>query len=154
MPILRRVRLIAAIVLICAIFLPLSECSKQPINSHPFGKSISERLFPRTNGDFSYQYGYEYVDLSIGGALAVLAFTWPLIFALFFRRRFRSRLRLFLQVLEVLLCAGTIYVIHALAFGDRWLYGLYVGVAAVAAFTCAGLASWFIDTRHGAKEGG
>jgi NADH:ubiquinone oxidoreductase subunit 6 (subunit J) len=112
---------------------------------------VSERLFPRTNSDFAYQYGYKNVDFSLSGVLPVLAFTWPLIFLFLARRRFGFRLRLFIQVLEVLVCCGTIYVIYAFTlsgFGARWLYGAYVGIIAVAVFTCAGLASWFVGTKE------
>ena len=146
-----KLRLIAAIVLVCSAFLPLSECTRSEKVSPPLRKSMSERLFPRTNPDFTYQYVYENIDLSFSGTLAVLAFTWPLIFLFLARRRFGFRLRLFLQVLEVLLCSGTIYLIYAFTlsgFGARWLYGAYVGIIAVAVFTCAGLASWFVGTKE------
>jgi hypothetical protein len=136
LPTLRKIRLIAAIVLVCAIFLPLSECSL-------------------LRNDYSRAYGYEYVYSSFGvifGVITVLAFSWPLIFVLFLRKRDRFRSQLFLQLLELLLCAGTIYWLNALAAGERWLYGFYLGVTAAAGFTAAGLAWWFFGRRGVAER--
>jgi hypothetical protein len=150
MPMLRRVRLIAAIVLVCAIVLPLSECQKGH-SYQPVKKTISNELFPQDNSDFLYYYGYEALGSPLGATLTGLAFAWPLIFLLSVRKRVGFRLRLSLQLLELLLCAGTIYWVHALTMGGRWLYGFYVSIIAVAVFTCAGLASWFIHTRDVAE---
>jgi hypothetical protein len=141
MPMLRKVRLISAIALLGAIVLPLSECQRSHIDK-PIPKSVSQQLFPRDNTDFLYFYAYKALGSPLGGGLTVLAFAWPLVFVLFVRRRLGSRSRFFFQLLEVLLCAGTIYCVKSLAIGDRWLYGAYVAVAAVSCFTCAGLASW------------
>ena len=143
---LRKVRLVAAIVLVCAFVLPLSECSRRESHSPPRPKSISQRLFPQTNAEFSYQYAYGFVGFSAPGAVTVLAFIWPLVFVLSVRRRFGPKLQWFLRVLEVLLCAGTIYWLDVLTlrgFGARWLYGAYVGVIAVAIFALVGVALWF-----------
>ena len=142
MAILRKVRLMAAIALVCAIALPLSECQKSHVNE-PGKKSLAQQLFPQDNGDFLYFYGYEALGSPLGGTMTVLAFAWPLTFFFFTRKNFGFRLRLFFQILEVLLCAGSIYWLRALTMGGRWLYGAYVGIAAVALFTGAGLASWF-----------
>jgi hypothetical protein len=78
--------------------------------------------------------------------MTVWACFWPLVFVLFLRHRVRFRVRLFLQLLEVFLCAGTIYWLDALAAGEKWLYGGYSGVIAAVGFTGAGLAQWFVET--------
>jgi hypothetical protein len=136
--VLRRVRFVAAILLIGALFLPLSECSL-------------------LRNDNSWGYGYEYIYSSVGvtvGAATVLAFFWPLIFVLLLRKRFGFRLRVFFQLLELLLCAGTIYWFNALAGGGKWLYGAYVGVVATVGFTCAGVVPWFVKTKSERQPGG
>ncbi len=136
MAILRRVRLFAAILLLLASVMPLSECSW-------------------THGDSSPGYGYEYA-YALGptvGALTVLAYIWPLVFAVLFRKQLSLRLRVLFQTFEVLLCAGSIYWIRELTCSGRWLYGAYISIGAVTAFTCAGLASWFerILTRRSSQ---
>jgi hypothetical protein len=154
-PMLHKVRLIAAIVLACAIFLPLSECSQGGTHSPPVSKSISQQLFPQTNADTTYQYAYRWLSFTWFGAVTALAFTWPLVLVLFVRRCIGSRWRWFFQVLELLLCAGTIYWLYILAlrgFGATWLYGAYIGVFAAGVFTCAGVVSWFVGRQHAAEE--
>jgi len=145
---LRKLRLTASIVLLCAVFLPLSECSQGENHSQPAQKSVAQRLYPQSNTDFSYQYGYRSIGFDTMGLLTVLAFGWPLAFALFVRRNLQPRMKWTFRILELLLCAGTIYWLDVLSFhsfGATWLYGEYVGVIAVAVFTCLGIAAWFVD---------
>ena len=152
MPMLRKLRLIAAIVLVCAIVLPLSECSQTGNSSVPVTTSISQQLFPRDNAKFTYWYGFEYLWHWFYGPITILAFAWPLMLLLSVRRRIGSRFRLFLQLLELLLCAGTIYWVNTLTQGGRWLYGAYASVISAAVFSFAGLASWFVGTKRVAEE--
>jgi hypothetical protein len=151
---LRKLRLTAAVILVCAVFLPLSECSQgpdHPSTSRP--KTVTERLHPQTTTEFSYQYGYQAIHLDPAGLFTVIAFGWPLAFILFVRRKFGPRMRWFCRILELLLCAGTIYWLNVLSFhsfGATWLYGAYIGVIAVVVFTCLGIASWFVETPSAA----
>jgi hypothetical protein len=145
---IRKLRLTAAIVLLCAVFLPLSECSQSENHLLTAQKSVAQRLYPQTNTDFSYQYGYHFIGFDLMGLLTVLAFGWPLAFALFVRRNLGPRTKWTFRILDLLLCVGTIYWLDVLSyhsFGATWLYGEYVGVIAVAVFTCLGIAAWFVD---------
>jgi hypothetical protein len=135
MAILRKLRLVAAIGLICASVLPLSECSRRENHLLPIDRSISHQLFPQTNADFGYPYAYQMVDFSASGIVTVMAFIWPFLLILAARRWSGPRMRWVLQVLELLLCAGTIYWVNTLTLGGRWLYGAYVGVSAAILFT-------------------
>lgn len=147
---IRKFRLTVAIVLLCAVFLPLSECSQGENHSQVAQKSVAQRLYPQTNTDFSYQYGYRSIGFDLMGLFTLLAFGWPLAFALFVRRNLRPRMKWTFRILELLLCAGTIYWLDILSFrsfGATWLYGEYVGVIAVAVFTCLGIAAWFVDRQ-------
>jgi hypothetical protein len=146
---IRRLRLTGAIVLVCAIFLPLSECSQG--ENHPqtaAQKSVAQRLYPQSNAEFSYQYGFRSIGFDTMGLFTILAFGWPLAFALFVRRNLRPRMKWTFRILELLLCAGSIYWLNVLSFhsfGATWLYGAYIGVIAVSVFTCLGIAAWFVD---------
>jgi hypothetical protein len=142
----RRLRLGAAIVLLGAAFLPLSECSRRETHPPPAPTTIAQKLFPQTNPDFAYQYGFRSIELSVAGVLTVVAFVWPLLFVLFIDKRRGSRLRRTFLVIELLLCAGTLYWVHAIMFGGTWLYGAYIVLGAVVLFAYTTLAS-FLCTR-------
>ncbi len=145
---LRKLRLTAAIVLLCAIFLPLSECSQGPNHQQTVQKSVAQRLYPQSNPEFSYQYGYRSIDFDLAGLFTTIAFGWPLAFLLLVRRNLRPRMKWTFRAIEVLLCVGSIYWLNVLSFhsfGATWLYGAYIGVIAVTMFTCLGIAAWFSD---------
>jgi hypothetical protein len=145
---LRKLRLTAALILLCAIFLPLSECSQGPNHPPTTQKSVAQRLYPQTNAEFSYQYGYRSIGFDLMGLFTALAFGWPLAFALLVRRNLRPRAKWTFRILELLLCGGSIYWLDILSFhsfGATWLYGTYIGTVAVALFTCLGIVSWFVE---------
>jgi hypothetical protein len=139
---LRTIRLSMAIVLICAIFLPLSQCSQHGNDSAPTPQALSHarHFFPRSDTDYQYQYGVKDLDFSVGGVLTLIAFVWPLVFAIW-SRRFGQPPRFWwiFYGAELLLCAGTIYLVGALTLGGRWLYGAYVGEAAISIYACTSL---------------
>ncbi len=142
---LRKVRLIASLVLLCAVFLPLSECSQGADHSQTGPKSFGQKLYPQSTSDVSYQYAYRSLGLDGFTAFTIVAFTWPAVFLLFSRRPGSARKRWILRVFEVLLCAGSVYWVNVLtyhSFGATWLYGGYIAVAAVFIFTLAGVVSW------------
>jgi hypothetical protein len=146
MSILQKIRLGAAIVLFCAIFLPLSQCSSQKGGTKtPQALAHAGHLFPRSDKDFRYQYAIKEIDFSLGGALTLIAFVWPLAFAIWSRK---SRLRRFWWIFytgELLLCAGTANSIYALTqefVGEvRWLYGFYVAETTTAIYATTTLIS-------------
>jgi L-lactate permease len=140
---IRRLRVGAAIVLLGAVFLPLSECSRRENHPPPNPTTVGQKLFPQTNPDFAYQYAFRVIDFSVAGVLTVVAFVWPLLFVLVVDQRRGSRLRRTFLVIELLLCAGTLYWAHAIMLGGTWMYGAYLVLAAVVLFGCTTLASFF-----------
>jgi hypothetical protein len=149
---LRKLRLTAAVVLVSAIFLPLSECSKSDNHPPVVSKSFSETLFPQTNADFSYQYGFRYINFTVLGIVTLLAFVWPLLFVVFADKRTSLRARRVLSLLELLLCAGSLYWVHAIMLEGRWLYGAYIVLAAIAVFAGSGLFLALIHRRNNAQR--
>ncbi|MBA3963869.1 MAG: hypothetical protein H0X40_18485 [Chthoniobacterales bacterium] len=145
---LRKIRFAAAIVLLGAIFLPLSECERGGHHARPSTKTIAQRFFPQTNEAFTYEYGCRHIGFTVSGGLTLLAFAWPLISLLAVRKPVRFPLRLGLQLLELLLCAGTIYWLNILTMGGRWLYGIWVALTAVLCFTTVGFAAFFVRPRE------
>ena len=117
----------AAVLLLCAAFLPLSQCSYSKTPAPTL-----QALFPRSDSEVQYNYAVTWVNFSTSGALTLLAFTWPLLFVGLFRRSGKSRTGWLATAPELLLCAGTLYWIYVMtAFRDRLLYGTYVAVLAV-----------------------
>ena len=150
MSILQKIRLGAAIILVCAIFLPLSQCSFHDypgdINT-PQALAHARHLFPRGDNDFQYYYGIEYLQAAlvspkgntVNGALTLIAFLWPLAFAIWSRKSTLPRFWWIFRSGELLLCAGTAYWVYTLTVGGRWLYGFYVAEAAIAIYACTTL---------------
>jgi hypothetical protein len=131
--------LAAAVVLICAIFLPLSQCAGPKTNVwSPAAFAHSRHLFPQNDGDYLYQYASNFVrdgfanpkDNGLIAAVTLIAFLWPLGFAIWSRI---SRFPRFWWI-ELLLCAGTAYWIWALRMRGRSLYGFYVAEGAIAIY--------------------
>lgn len=144
MSILQKIRFGAAIVLICAIFLPLSQCSQHGDGEAlktPQALAHARHFFPTSDKDFAYEYGIKDLDLSLRGVLTLVAFVWPLGFAIWGLRLERSRFLWIFYTAELLLCAGTIYWVTALTLGGRWLYGAYVAEVAIGIFAIASLIS-------------
>jgi hypothetical protein len=158
MTILQKIRLGAAIVLICAIFLPLSQCSRSGDKNDswsPRAFAHSRHFFPQDGDGFEYQYAVKNLtagftnpkEYGVSLLLTLTAFLWPLGFAIWSRKSKLSRFWWIFYSAELLLCAGTGYSVYALALGRgvRWLYGFYVAEGAVAIY--AGTALILIANR-------
>ena len=134
MSILRKIRVAAVVVSLCAIFLPLSECSRhEHAQLPPARKSLFQQVFPRDNDDFVYQYASGVVKFSTwqAGGFALLALLWP-VAALILDKKLRERRFVWiLYLIELLLCAGSVYWLYCFTAMGRWLYGAYVVCAAM-----------------------
>jgi NADH:ubiquinone oxidoreductase subunit K len=142
---LPKIRLAAAVIILLSIFLPISECQRRD-NAIPKPKSFSQQLFPQSNADFEYQYGYRQIGFTLVGILTIVAFGWPLACLLLLERR--RRILRFLLPIEILLCAGTLYWVHAISFGGRYLYGACVAAIAVITFAIATAMVWWADRQE------
>ena len=132
MPSARKIRRFAAVLLLCAAFLPLGQCSRYSGAPPPRPTTILQWMFPRDDSAWHYDYAVKWVDFSFGGALTVLAFVWPLLFIVLFRWVEKPRRLWLLRTLELLLCAGTVYWTYLLlGFDEHWLYGAYVTLLAI-----------------------
>jgi hypothetical protein len=142
MALMQKIRMVAAIVLLGAIFLPLSQCSQHGANSSPPTSQAlahSHHLFPRSDNDFEYEYGIRELGFSWRGLLTLVAFAWPLAFLIWSQRLEQTRFLWILYVAELFLCAGTVYWLGALTMGGRWLYGAYIVVGATAVYALSAL---------------
>lgn len=150
MSILQRIRLIAAIVLVVAIFLPLSECSRTENKTiEPPRHTIAQWFFPRDNENFSYSYVVGVIRASSwqAGTFGSVALLWPLAAFLFDRKLARKRFGWLIYILELALCFGTIYWLWLFTAMGRWLYGAYVVAVAAGIFACATLILLVLSIR-------
>ena len=145
-----KIRLAVAIVLVCAIFLPLSQCHNNGVAlPTPEALAHARHFFPQDGGGFQYYYGIEYLqaafmspkDLGLNGALTLIAFVWPLAFAIWSRKSKLPRFWWISYTGELLLCAGTGYWVYVLTLSGRWLYGFYVAEGAIAIYASTTLIS-------------
>ncbi len=117
---------IAAVLLAISFFLPLAKCSA-PV---PPAGEVQEKVV-----EVTYAYS-EYEWPSIEAFLAVLAFSWPLVFAILWPGKGRIRIR----ITEVMLCAGSGWLV----FGLLWLRDLLIGgVVAVIALAVYAIATLY-----------
>jgi hypothetical protein len=113
---LRPLRLGAAMAMVCAFCLPLSECSSGNLPYESPGT-----YYPNTR-----RYAYKEADVSWWGAAVLLAFSWPMLFVLAERSAVERRYFRRFYFLELILCAGTIYMLWCLTVFEQWLYGAYL----------------------------
>jgi len=80
---MRRLKLTLGVLMIAALFVPLSECShgKKP-DAPPPPKPLAQKIFPRSDAHTDYDYGALRLAPSLNGAITAIAFAWPLTFAL------------------------------------------------------------------------
>ena len=126
--------------MLVALFVPLSECSHRGKANDlpPPPKTGLQKIFPRSDAQTEYSYGATRIAPSLHGAVAVVAFGWPLVLAMLERRAAGKRRPWLLYLMELVLCAGTIWWIYAVSEGGRRLWGAYfvfglMGLYAIAA---------------------
>lgn len=148
---LRKIRLAAAIALVCAIVLPMSECSRRADKTAIAPRhTIPQWLFPQDNDDFQYSYVIGVVRPSTwqAGIFALIALLWPLTACLADRKIVRKRFGWLIYILELGLCYGTIYWLVLFTALGRRLYGVQVVFCSVLVFAAATLVLLCIDIRN------
>src|SRR4029453_15989893 len=132
----RKLKLTLGILMITALFVPLSECSrgeKLPTTPVP-SPTVFQKIFPRSDAQTDYDYGAARLGLSINGIATLVAFGWPLVLALPNQSLAGKRRAWSLPVLELLLCVGTIYWIHLGTLAGKRLWGTYLVFALMVAY--------------------
>lgn len=138
---MRRLKLTLGILMIAALFVPLSECSRGgKTSSTPTPpRTLLQKVFPKSDAQTEYDYGAARLGPSINGIATLVAFGWPLALALLNWRMAGKRRAWILYVFEFLLCAGTLYWLHlATSIGTR-LWGAYLVFALTVAYAIAAL---------------
>ena len=137
--------------MIAALFVPLSECSRggeTPATPTP-PRTLVHKVFPRSDAQTDYDYGATRLGLSINGLVTLLAFGWPLALALLNWRIAGKRRAWILYLLELLLCAGTIYWLYAATLGGTRLWGAYLVFSLTIAYAIAASLDLWRNGRPG-----
>ena len=137
---MRKLKLTLGILMIAALFVPLSECSrgKKP-DTPPPPKTFVQKIFPRSDAQTDYDYGATRLGPSLNGVLTLIAFGWPLTLALLNGSVAGKRRAWIFYTLEVLLGAGTIYWIYAVTEASTRLWGAYFVFTLTIAYTVVAL---------------
>jgi hypothetical protein len=148
--------LILGVLMIAALFVPLSKCSHGAKENDvpPPAKTGLQKIFPRDDPRTDYDYGVKRLAPSTYGALTLVAFGWPLAVALLGRRARGKRFVWLLYVLELLLCAGTIWWIYPLSDSARFLWGTYFVWVLVSTYAIAALLDLGTSLRGDARRPG
>lgn len=138
---MQKLKLTLGVLLIGALFVPLSKCShngKTPV-APPQSKSVIQKVFPRSDEQTDYDYGAARLGPSLNGGLTLIAFAWPLALALLNKRIAGKRRAWIFYTLELLLCAGTIYWVYAATVARTRLWGAYLVFALMGVYALATL---------------
>ena len=127
---------IAALTLVISFFLPLSQCSVVP----PAGQEHQD-----VKSEVVYAYS-AYRWPSFGSFAAVAAFVWPLLFAF----RGNTSTKILISGLELLLCAGTGFMLAALTYVGSWLFGAYLAALAICTYFLATVSHIFMQLSNNA----
>ena len=110
----------AAVLILATLFMPLSKCTLTP---------PPEEKHQKPTVTISYAYsGYKWPSLGI--VAAVFAFVWPLLFSIFGNVERKALIRITINIVELLLCLGSGFMILMITLGGELLYGAYIAVIA------------------------
>jgi len=113
------------------------------MESSPPPRTLLSQLFPQSNEDVTYEYAVGELAFTFKGICTLAAFAWPILLVLAGRKLMESRFSWILNLLEVLLCAGSLYWFFVLTLFGDWLYGAYVFVISFGLFACSSMVFLF-----------
>ncbi len=139
---IENVKRIAAILLMICFVLPLSQCEKSgKVEASPAsatGTAAANRV-----PDRHYEVTYAYRNVSPGkpfeSAITIATFFWPLAFFLLRLKPWGPRVAVTMSLAELLLCAGSAYIVYGLVLFGELLWGGYLAYLALAVYFTAAL---------------
>ena len=125
---LRVIRRLAALVLLAALFLPLSRCSKQDGGAADQASPVPSQ---------TYRYFYAWTDFqagSVGSWLIFLAFLWPIPFLAHEWTRRDRPAPMWLSAAQLPLAAGAITLVYSRTFLNQLWVGGYLAYIALGSY--------------------
>jgi hypothetical protein len=131
---LQKVKRWAAILLLCALFLPLSRCGHDdPSIRH----GLMHQVFPISDEHVSYEYAFRKFVKFPEGLYTALAFGWPLLFVFLGPKIAERRFEWLFHVTAMLFCLGSLWWLVVLTFFGDPLYGGYLYFVSVVTYFAA-----------------
>lgn len=149
---LKNIKGIATILLMICFVLPLSRCDRnEKLEAPRTANTAVTKQQNKRPPDPAYEDKYAYKNVSaddpVTGALTIAGFFWPLIFLAFGRKSPSFRAAMAINLGELLLCAGSAYMIFGITlFGDL-RYGGYLAYLFVVAYLMSTLIQIFVRVR-------
>ena len=142
--IISAIKWIATFLLSMAFFLPLSQCSHK--EATPDKKPNVEAKADVQKMDITYTYSaYKWPE--VGAAVTFLAFFWPLIIGVIKLVWPNLDKKLTVDMVEILFCAGSGYMVYCLTIFDSLLYGGYIAWGAIGIYFISASAALLIHFR-------
>jgi hypothetical protein len=139
------IKRIAAILLMVCFVLPLSRCEKSgKFEATETKNATAASAASQPASDKTYEDKYAYRNLStdaaLESALTIATFFWPLVIFILVRgKTLGFRMTMTVDVLELLLCAGSAYVVYGLVLFDELRYGGFLAFLALGVYSIAAL---------------
>jgi len=138
------IKRVAAILLLLAFFLPLSQCTDSKTN--PETKAIEKEV------TVTYAYsGFEWSE-SIGDlayeAAVCAAFLWPLVLSIASLIRSSLNQKLTIGILELLLCIGSWYMLNVITSFGELRYGAYLAYGSIGLYFITTLVQLVVRIRE------
>ncbi len=119
MNILKIIKKIIPFVLLISIFLPMSQCTRHP---HFFNKLKT----PQITVNYVTS-GSNYGEI----ALNILSLAWPFLLLLFFLRVKNLDKKIFIKIIELVLCSITGFLMFLITLFDQILYGGVIVIVSI-----------------------
>ncbi|CAN5269315.1 hypothetical protein BH11PSE11_BH11PSE11_28110 [soil metagenome] len=149
---LSNLKKLAALLLMICFVLPLSRCdrnAKIALPDHAASGSPKATVKRPAVPDYEEKFAYQNVakDDLAGSALTLAAFFWPLFLIAFGGVAFGSRAATVINLFEMVLCAGSAYMIYGITLFGELRYGGYLAFVAVGVYSVASLAQILMRFR-------
>ncbi len=117
------IKRIASVILIVAFFMPLSQCS---VSTPPTNDPQESKM------EITYAYS-AYQWPSAWSIVALLAFFWPFLFSFYWH----GKSKMIINIIELLLCVGTGFMLFTLTYMGGLLMGAYIAIASLTVYSLA-----------------
>lgn len=139
-----KLRYISALLLVCAFFLPLTQCSTSTSTSTVVPDEASEETTSSITHVFTPSDNFNFTEMDSYLLLAI--FFWPV---LFFLLSFKlKKFFVYQDIFQIIGSLFTGYFLFAWSSFGEWMFGLYVGFTGVAGLMVAAAQSLLTRVKN------